>query len=144
MIRYAAYPLGYLWALPNTLLGVACIPLVLVSGGRARFERGALELHGGFAAWLLRNFCRGAGAMTLGHVILGRDRAMLDWTRNHEHVHVGQYMRWGPFFLIIYGLSSFNCWRKGRNPYLENCFEKVAYGLYPCYGEPPRRDDTTA
>jgi hypothetical protein len=137
MIRYAAYPFGYLWALPNTLLGVACLPLVLMTGGRARIERGALELHGGFAAWLLRNICGGAGAMTLGHVILGRDRAMLDYTRDHEHVHVGQYMRWGPFFLIVYGLSSFNCWRTGRNPYLENCFEKVAYGRFPCYGEPP-------
>jgi hypothetical protein len=143
MIRYVAYPLGYLWALPNTLLGVACLPLVVMSGGRARFERGALELYGGFAAWFLRNVARGAGAMTLGHVILGRDRAMLDWTRNHEHVHVGQYMRWGPFFLIIYGLSSFNCWRKGRNPYLENCFEKVAYGRFPCYGEPPAKVERT-
>ena len=144
MIRYAAYPLGDLWALPNTLIGLACLPFTLMTGGRARVERGALELYGGFAAWVLRRVCGGAGAMTLGHVILGRDRAMLDFTRDHEHVHVGQYTRWGPFFLLIYGLSSFNCWRQGRDPYLENCFERVAYGLFPCYGEPPATDEKSA
>ena len=85
-----------------------------MSGGRARYERGALEIYGGFVAWFLRKVCGGAGAMTLGHVILGRDRAMLDYTRDHEHVHVGQYMRWGPFFLPLYGSSSFLCWRKGK------------------------------
>jgi hypothetical protein len=137
MKRYIGYPFGYLWALPNTLLGVAFLPLTLLSGGRVRFQRGAMELYGGFAAWFLRKVCRGAGAMTLGHVILGRDRAMLDYTRDHEHVHVFQYMCWGPFFLPMYGLSSFLCWRKGLNPYLENRFEKVAYALHPCYGEPP-------
>lgn len=144
MIRYAAYPFGVAWASTNTMLGLACMPLTILTGGRARYKRGALELYGGFAAWFLRRVCGGAGAMTLGHVILGRDRDMLDYTRDHEHVHVGQYMRWGPFFLIIYGLSSLNCWRKGRNPYLENCFEKVAYGLFPCYGEPPAQESEQA
>lgn len=137
MLHYAGYPLGYLWALPNTMLGVAMLPLVMLSGGKVRFCRGALELYGGFAAWFLRNIAGGAGAMTLGHVIVGRDRRMLDYTRDHEHVHVRQYMWWGPFFLPMYGLSSLLCWRKGLNPYLENRFEKVAYGLHPCYGEPP-------
>jgi hypothetical protein len=136
MIRYFGYPLGYLWALPNTLLGVACMPLVLLSGGRARYERGALELHGGFAEWLLRRVC-GASAMTLGHVILGRDRAALDLTRDHEHVHVEQYMWWGPFFLPMYALSSFLCWRGGLNPYLDNRFERVAYDRCPCSDDPP-------
>ncbi len=138
-----AYPLGYLWASPNTLLGIAMMPLVLLSGGRARFQWGALELYGGFAAWFLRNIAGGCGAMTLGHVIVGRDRKMLNFTRNHEHVHVGQYMRWGPFFLPMYGLSSLLCWRAGRNPYLENRFEKVAYGLHPCFGEPPDEPEVT-
>lgn len=144
MIRYAAYPFGYLWALPNTIIGLACLPPTLMTGGRARVKRGVIEVYGGFASWVLRKVCGGAGAMTLGHVILGRDRAMLDYTRDHEHVHVGQYMRWGPLFLIMYGLSSFNCWRKGQNPYLENRFERVAYGRFPCYGEPPATGDQTA
>lgn len=137
MTRYLGYPFGYVWASPNTMLGLAILPLVLLSRGRARFHRGVLELHSGFAAWFLRNVAGGAGAMTLGHVIVARDRRMLEFTREHEHVHVGQYMVWGPLFLPMYGLSSFLCWRAGLNPYLENRFERVAYGLHPCYGEPP-------
>jgi hypothetical protein len=144
MMRYVGYLFGYLWALPNTLLGLACLPLVIMTGGRARTERGVLELYGGFAAWFLRTICRGASAMTLGHVILGRDRAALDRTRDHEHVHVGQYMWWGPFFLPMYGLSSFLCWRKGLNPYLDNHFEKVAYSRCPCSDKPPAHGDKSA
>lgn len=132
MIRYVAYPLGYTWALPNTLLG-ACFALpALLTGGGVRFERGAMEVHGGAARWFLRKMAGGAGAMTLGHVILGQDRAMLDHTRDHEHVHVGQYMWWGPFFLPMYALSSFQCWRKGLCPYRQNRFEIPAFEKFPC------------
>lgn len=140
MMRFLGTPLGYLWALPNTVLGALCLPLVLLTGGRARVERGALEIYGGFAAWFLRRICRGANAMTLGHVILGRDRDALDWARDHEHVHVGQYMRWGPFFLPAYALSSYLCWRNGMNAYFDNRFEKAAYDLFPSPGDPPARD----
>jgi hypothetical protein len=132
MMRFFGYPFGYLWALPNTLIGLACLPITLVTGGRARYERGVIELYGGFSAWILRNICGGAGAMTLGHVILGRDREMLDHTRNHEHVHVLQYMWCGPFFLPLYGFSSFLCWMKGKDYYRENWFEKPAYSKHPC------------
>ncbi len=89
----------YLWALPNTLLGLAFVPLALMTGGRARLVRGCVEVHGGLVTWFLR---RGlpvlgpAAAMTLGHVILGRDRDCLDASRDHEHAHVRQYERWGP------------------------------------------------
>ena len=143
MIRYAVYPLGYTWALPNTLLGLCFLPLALASGGRARVHRGAMEIYGGFVAWYLRKVCGGAGSMTLGHVIISRNRAMLDYTRDHEHVHIGQCMRWGPLFIAMYLLSSFLCWRKGKNPYFENRFEVVAYGLFPCYGEPPAPTEPT-
>lgn len=131
-IHVVTYPLGYTWALPNTLIGVCFAPLAVLSGGGVRFERGAMEVHGGFARWFLRKLANGAGAMTLGHVILGQDRAMLDHTRNHEHVHVGQYMRWGPFFLPAYALSSFLCWRRGVCPYRQNRFEIPAYEQHPC------------
>lgn len=137
MLRYTVYPLGYVWTLPNTIIGLCFLPFTLLSGGRMRVKRGAIELYGGFVAWYLRKACGGAGSMTLGHVILSRDRAMLDYTRDHEHVHVGQFMRWGPFFIPVYLLSCYLCWRKGLNPYFDNRFEKVAYALCPCYGEPP-------
>lgn len=131
MIRHLIYPLGFTWTLPNTVLGACFVPLALLSGGGVRFERGAMEVHGGFARWFLRRVARGASAMTLGHVILGQDRWCLDWTRNHEHVHVRQYMRWGPFFLPAYALSSFVCWCRGQNPYFDNWFEKPAFEQFP-------------
>ena len=131
MKRFFGHSAGYLWALPNTVVGVMFLPLVLFSGGRVRLERGAMELYGGFVAWYLRKLCGGVGSMTLGHVILSRNRRMLDYTRDHEHVHIGQYMRWGPFFLPAYGLSSFLCWCRGLNPYLDNRFERDAYSKFP-------------
>jgi hypothetical protein len=131
VLRYTVYPVGYVWALPNTLLGACFLLPALVSGGGVRFERGAMEIHGGFARWFLRKLAGGASAMTLGHVILGQDRECLDDTRNHEHVHVGQYMRWGPFFLPAYALSSFLCWRCGLDPYRDNRFEKPAFEQFP-------------
>jgi hypothetical protein len=131
VVRFVVLPLGYAWTLPNTLLGVLFLAPALVSGGGVRFERGAMEIYGGFAKWFLCRIARGAGAMTLGHVILGQDRVLLDITRNHEHVHVGQYVLWGPFFLPAYALSSFVCWCRGRDPYRDNRFEKPAFEQFP-------------
>jgi hypothetical protein len=131
-LRLVARPAAYLWAAPNTLLGLALLPLVLATGGRVRVERGAVELHGGFARFFLRRcLLIRASALTLGHVILGQDLDCLDHARDHEHVHVRQYERWGPLFLPAYFLSSFWCWRKGKNPYLDNLFEIEAYGKFP-------------
>ena len=131
-------PLLYLWALPNTLLGLATAAAALVTGGRARIVRGCVEVHGGLAAWFLRRGLPGlipvfgpAAALTLGHVILGRDRDCLDASRDHEHVHVRQYERWGPFFLPAYFVSSYLAWRRGDNFYLDNRFEREAYDQFP-------------
>ena len=122
-------PLAYLWAAPNTLLGLSLATVALCSGGRAQTERGVLEVHGGFARFFL---CRclfvKASALCLGHVILGQDRECLDRARDHEHVHVRQYERWGPFMLPAYFLSSFLAWRRGGDYYLDNRFEREAYG----------------
>ena len=129
MIRSVAYPLRYLWALPNTMLGLCFVPFTLLSGGRVRAERGVLEVYGGFARFFLRRclFVK-ASALCLGHVIIGQDRACLDHARDHEHVHVRQYERWGPFMLPAYLLSSFLAWWRGDNFYLDNRFEREAYG----------------
>lgn len=66
--------------------------------------------------------------MTLGHIILGRDRPTLDRARAHEHVHVRQCERWGPFFLPAYVMASLLCKLRGQRPYLDNPFEREAYG----------------
>lgn len=142
--------LRILWALPNTLLGLSMLPLTLSRGGRARWNRGAIELSGPALDWILRNLVPisgGARALTLGHVVLGRDASCLDDCGEHERVHVRQYERWGPLFLPAYFISSLLALVRGEDPYLGNRFEREAYGSEPAIGsrelsphaEPPIR-----
>jgi hypothetical protein len=122
--------LRYVWALPTTLVGLLFLPLALLTGGRGRLVAGVLEIHGGGVAFLLRHCTLlpgGASALTLGHVVLGRDPFLLDATRTHERVHVRQCERWGPLFLPAYGVASLVAWLQGRHPYRDNAFEREAY-----------------
>ena len=130
MLRQILRPLAYLWALPNTLLGLTVVLLAIITGGRARIVRGVVEVHGGFATRVLSGWVpwiRHAGAMTLGHVILGRNQECLDYSRDHEHVHVRQYERWGPMMLPAYLSCSLLLQLRGFDPYLDNPFEREAY-----------------
>lgn len=124
--------LKYLWAFPTTCVGLLVVPLALFSGGRVRARQGALEISGGLIYFFLR-YCTllrgGASAMTLGHVILGRDPQSLDLCRSHEHVHVRQCERWGPLFLPAYLAASLIVFLRGGNGYLDNPFEREAYEL---------------
>lgn len=119
----------YLWAAPNTLIGCLVGLLVLCLGGRARLVAGVAEFHSGliglFFARLPKPIC--FGAMTLGHVIIGVNKAQLCAFREHEHVHVRQYERWGLFFMPSYAL--FSLWEAahGRRWYKNNYFERQAY-----------------
>jgi hypothetical protein len=124
----------YAWAFPATLLGLIVVGLSCLSGGSARVVQGVLEVHGGFATRFLRRGLPGVGsgaAMTLGHVVLGQNQQCLDGSRAHEHVHVRQYERWGPFFLPAYLSASLVLWLRGRDPYYENPFEREAYDQAP-------------
>ncbi len=126
--------LGYLWASPNTLLGLLVVLLSCLTGGSAALVRGVVEVHGGFATAFLRRglpLIGSGAAMTLGHVVLGQNADYLESTRDHERVHVDQYERWGPFFLPAYGSASLYLWLSGRDPYRENPFEKEAYAKAP-------------
>ena len=90
--------LGFLWTLPNTILGLLL--------GALTFQRP--RLHGAAIVFdrvprgltlAMRTFDR--AAMTIGFVIVsgvpveGRLLA-------HELKHVRQYMAWGPFFIPVY------------------------------------------
>ena len=77
--------------------------------------------------WLLEHRPFRAAAMTLGHVIIGRDEWCLDSSREHELVHVRQYERWGPLFIPAYLSSSLYLWLRGRDAYFDNPFECEAY-----------------
>ena len=65
--------------------------------------------------------------MTIGHVIVGCDRACLDHSRSHEWVHVRQYERWGPCFIPMYFAYRWILWWRGCDPYFDNPFEKEAF-----------------
>ena len=126
--------LAILWALPGTLLGLAAGLLGLATGGRVQRSGRILEFYGGAVTWLLARLplVGGAAAMTLGHVVLGRSQDDLEWSREHELVHVRQYERWGPFFIPAYLLCSAVQWMRGKNAYLDNPFEREAYGKADC------------
>lgn len=127
-----------IWASPNTLIGLALGVLALLTGGRMQIERGCVEVYGGFVQWGLQRMLggRGAAAMTLGHSILGQTQTTLKVARDHEHVHVRQYERWGPFFLPAYLGWSVALWFRGKDAYLDNPFEIEAYDVSnPMYSE---------
>ena len=102
---------GYLWAGPNTLVGLLG---GLSTGTRPVRWRGVLlfEGAGGGLAWFLRR--RGFAAITLGHVIVA-NRPLSDRLLAHELAHVAQHERWGPLFYPAYLLASVLGYR--RNPF---------------------------
>jgi hypothetical protein len=121
----------YLWAFPNTSIGLLLLIPSLVSGGRARSVSGVLEITGSFAAWVLQriSFRGPVAALTLGHVVLGVDEETLEWWRSHELIHVRQYEQWGLFFIPAYLFSSLAARLKGKDSYLDNRFEAEAFSL---------------
>jgi hypothetical protein len=119
----------YLWALPNTLIGLLLLPFVVITNGRWQIVDGVLELHGTLVAFILAHLVPipgGAAAMTLGHVVLGRDAKALDLCRTHERVHVRQCERWGPAFIPAYFLAAAYGMLTGRGGYTGNFFERQA------------------
>ncbi len=122
--------LGMIWASPYSLVGLAIGALGVCTGGHARIRGRVIEFHGGAVTWFVRNLPGGGDtlAFTLGHTILGQTSLSLDIARHHELVHVRQYELWGPFMGPAYLLCSFVLWLRGRRPYLDNPFERQAYG----------------
>ena len=114
----------YTWAAPTTSVGLLAGLLTLCTGGRVQRRCGALEFHGGFSLWLAR--VGGFSAMTLGHVIIGRDELALDSCREHEQAHVRQVERWGALFIPAYLAASLLAWHRGDHYYFDNWFERDA------------------
>jgi hypothetical protein len=120
---------GYLWALPNTIVGLLFLPLAVLPRGGVQVVNGVLEIHGPLIAAVLRHAIPipgGAAAITFGHVVLGCDRMTLDATRQHERVHVRQYEVWGPVFVPAYLLAGLWAFLKGTGAYQGNYFEGQA------------------
>jgi hypothetical protein len=118
--------LVYTWAAPTTAVGLTAGVLTLCTGGHVQRRRGALEFHGGFSRWFLSRRSVMASAMTLGHVIIGRDCECLDACREHEQAHVRQVERWGAAFIPAYLLASAYAMARGEHYYYDNWFERDA------------------
>ena len=122
----------YVWALPNTLIGLLFVPTAMLPRGRMQLVDGVLEAHGPLISAILR-YCvplpSGASAITFGHVVLARDRWSLDATRAHERVHVRQCEIWGPAFIPAYLLAGLWGLMTGRGAYTGNYFERQANSL---------------
>ena len=105
-------------------MGLIAGTITLGTGGQVQRRSGALEFHGGFARWFGDRI--GFDAMTLGHVILGRNAPALERLRDHEQAHVRQAEKWGPAFIPAYLAASLLAWRRGGHYYLDNWFERDA------------------
>lgn len=91
--------LGFVWTLPNTLLGLLLGSLTLQrprisTGGVMIFDRAPRG-----ASWLLTKMNR--SAMTVGFVILSAE-PVVGTLELHERHHVRQYCLWGPVFIPVY------------------------------------------
>jgi len=129
--------LKYIWTSPGTLLGAVVVLCLLPLGARAAVRKGVIEVtlrqSKRRASWGSLPFA----AVTLGHVVVAataQDQARL---RAHERVHVAQFERWGPLFLLAYPAESALQLLIGRRPYLDNRFEVEARRL--AADQPTRR-----
>ncbi|GIW97713.1 MAG: hypothetical protein KatS3mg111_1046 [Pirellulaceae bacterium] len=129
LLHVVARGLAYLWASPNSALGLVIGFVGLLTGGKVQRRGPTLEFYGGAVSWLLSRTPLGQSilAMTLGHVILGSSAAALDIAREHEWVHVRQYERWGPAMIPAYLLASVIVFLRGKRAYRDNPFERAAY-----------------
>ena len=111
LLPAARSALGYVWAGPNSLIGLAAAATTRARPVRWRgvllFEEG----RGGLARFLR---WRGFSAITLGHVIVANER-LTDRLLAHELEHVAQHERWGPLYYPLYLLASVRGYR--RNPF---------------------------
>ena len=92
--------LGFVWTLPNTIIGLALglltFQLPRVHGGALCFDR----VTRGLSAFLV---AINRTAMTVGFVIISAEPVRGVLLRHEQH-HIRQYMAWGPLFLPVYFL----------------------------------------
>jgi len=90
--------LGFIWTLPNTLLGLV---VGLLTFQRPRLAEGALifdRTPRGVTALMPR---ANRAAMTIGFVIVSA-RPVTGTLLAHERHHIRQYCAWGPLFIPVY------------------------------------------
>lgn len=115
---FALRLVSYMWAFPNTLLGL----ILSLLFKNKRNVAGVLVCEG--ADWP-RRLGWGYRAMTLGHVVLGIDE-LDEEILAHELGHVHQHEIWGPLFIPAYLLATLWAVVRGRHYYRDNPFEVAA------------------
>lgn len=122
------YVLGYLWALPFTLVGGLA---ALFSLSRPyRITNGVVLCLAG--TWVRAFFRNGNfGAMTWAGVVFTADILLPHDEQDaailrHELVHFRQAMRWGALFPVAYGAASLLAWIGDGDAYTNNAFEVAA------------------
>lgn len=143
-------PLGLLWALPNTVIGLLLGLAALPFGARPRWRRGDLACV--FHGWPWGP----GGALTLGNVILhtGHDLDVPCATYAHaaghgpeppvslalhERAHVYQYLVLGPLFLPVY-LACGGVGVRNRFERAADRYAATGRGWWP-WPAPPLRDE---
>jgi hypothetical protein len=114
---------AYLWVLPTTVFGLFFALIAYGLGATVKQRLGVLEVAGNTRTPILRALSKQFEAITIGHVILGKNHGTLKRWRSHEHVHVRQYERWGLLFPMLYILASFKALLTGKRFYWDNAFE---------------------
>jgi len=128
-MRRALFLLGYLNALPLTLVGL-WVALV----GRTRFihfEGGAalfVAKPGGLVDFVFRKTgAHGGGGWCGGVVFLAQPSLVLSPSLvRHELRHFAQARVFGPLWVVLYGLASLAALLLGGHPYFDNALEKDA------------------
>ena len=118
--------LAYLWVAPVTLFGLFVALIAYWLGASVKRRFGVLEVAGNTRTPILRSISSRFEAITIGHVILGRNHGTLTRCRSHEHVHVRQYERWGVLLPVLYVLASFKALLTGQRFYWDNVFKVEA------------------
>lgn len=123
-------PWRYLWALPNTTLGLV---LGVLSFQRPRLDRGVVVFDRARRGFLWVFSKTPWSAITYGHVILAT-RTLEGTLRAHERAHVRQYEALGPLFLPVYlGIFAVRGYR--RHP-MELAASRAALEAGPRPAEP--------
>lgn len=138
---------GKLWALPNTLLGVA-----LGSAGALTQEIGYLfgvtnnrpgiEIVGNAIEFTNNAFVDANTALALGNAIVydpdwgpTEEGGMLNSNvRNHETAHTYQSEMLGPFYLPTWIIGATVAWAQDKDPMRDNILERGPYGSDEAWG----------
>lgn len=118
--------LKIIWAFPLTLFGILPGLAVWLARGHLHYVQGALEIHGPLATRVLSLPFINFVAVTIGHIIIGRDEVCCSHARAHEHTHVRQGERWGVFFPFAYCGAGIVQRLRGKHFYWDNPFEREA------------------